>query len=55
MKCCKCGNVIETLPQSYAQDIVVSEDNQILYYMGEKYGYRALEEIVCENCQKEEE
>ncbi|KKK44103.1 hypothetical protein LCGC14_2836270 [marine sediment metagenome] len=52
--CCKCGNIIETLPQSCAQDILINEDNQILCYMGEKYGYRPLEEIICEYCQKKE-
>ena len=54
LKCCKCGNIIETLPRSCAQDVVISEDNQFLWYMGEKYGYQPREEIICEICQKKE-
>ncbi|MHA2326090.1 MAG: hypothetical protein ACXACB_11855 [Promethearchaeota archaeon] len=53
LKCCKCGTVIETLPQGCAQDVIVNEDNQILCYMGEKYGYRSLDDIICENCQQD--
>ena len=52
LKCCKCGNILETLPAS-AQDININkETGQIEYYCGQKYGYRTVNDIVCEVCQK---
>lgn len=55
LKCCKCGNVMETLPQCCGQDMILNEETgQMEYYMGPKYGYRAIEEIICLECQEKE-
>ncbi len=55
LKCCKCGKVLETLPQYCAQDMTLNEETgQIEYFMGPKYGYRTIEEIICLECQEKE-
>ena len=55
LKCCICGNVMETLPQCSGQDMVLNEETcQIECYMGPKYGYRTIEKIVCLDCQEKE-
>ncbi len=53
--CCKCGNVLETLPQCCEQDMTLNEETgQLECYMGPKYGYKTLEEIICIDCQEKE-
>ena len=49
--CCKCGNVMETLPSS-SQDIIMDEETgEFLYWNGQKCGYRSSDCLVCEKCQ----
>ena len=50
--CCKCGNVMETLP-SISQDIIFDEETgERLYWNGQKCGYRTIDCLVCEECQE---
>ncbi len=52
LECCKCGNIMETLPQG-AQDIMIDEETgEVLYYNGPEYGYLTAECVVCEKCQE---
>ncbi|MFX1530657.1 MAG: hypothetical protein ACFFBC_06055 [Promethearchaeota archaeon] len=52
LKCSKCGNIMETLPSS-SQDIIIDEESgEILYWNGEKRGYRPADYLVCEKCQE---
>ncbi|MFW9866460.1 MAG: hypothetical protein ACFFEN_10230 [Candidatus Thorarchaeota archaeon] len=55
IKCCKCGNIIETLPKNCSLDLVLNEETgQMECYMGPKYGYRTLDCIICEKCQEKD-
>lgn len=50
--CFKCGKVMETLPIS-SQDITIDEETgEILYWNGQKCGYRIIDYLLCEKCQK---
>ena len=50
--CCKCGNVMETLPSS-SQDVIIDEESgEMLYWNGQKCGYRTIDCLVCEKCQE---
>ena len=52
LKCCKCGNKMETLPRG-AQDIVINEETgEPMYWNGPKYGYTTVDCLVCEKCQE---
>ncbi|MFX1374788.1 MAG: hypothetical protein ACFFA0_03145 [Promethearchaeota archaeon] len=52
LKCCKCGNIMETLPTSY-QDIIFDEETgEMLYWNGKKNGYKPTNCLVCEKCQE---
>lgn len=52
LKCCKCGNIMETLPSS-SQDVIVDEETgEMLYWNGQKCGYRPADCLVCEKCQE---
>ena len=52
LECCKCGNLMETIP-SNSQDIIVDkETDEILYWNGQKYGYVTIDCFVCEKCQE---
>ena len=54
LKCCKCGNIMETLPQS-TQDIVIDEETgEFMYWNGPKYGYATADCLVCEKCQEKD-
>jgi len=51
LKCCKCGNIMETLPRS-TQDIIINEETgEFMYWNGPKYGYNTADCLVCEKCQ----
>ena len=52
LKCCKCGNIMETLPSS-SQDIIIDvESGEMLYWNGKKCGYRPADYLICEKCQE---
>jgi len=54
LKCCKCGNIMETLPSS-SQDIIIDEESgEMLYWNGKKCGYRPADCLVCEKCQEKD-
>jgi hypothetical protein len=43
---------METLP-SGSQDIIIDEETgEILYWSGQKCGYRTIDSLVCEKCQE---
>ncbi|KKM95594.1 hypothetical protein LCGC14_1186590 [marine sediment metagenome] len=43
LKCCKCGNIIETLPQCCGQNMTLNEEtDQFECYMGPKYCYQTI-------------
>ena len=53
LKCIKCGNIVETLPQHCGQDMIFNEETGALEcYMGESCGYIDLDNFICENCCK---
>ncbi|MFX0042596.1 MAG: hypothetical protein ACFE8L_06775 [Candidatus Hodarchaeota archaeon] len=53
LKCIKCGNILETLPQHCGQDMIFNEETGALEcYMGEACGYIDLDNFICENCCK---
>lgn len=52
LECCKCGNIMETLPQGTQDMIIDEETGEMLYYNGPKYGYLTAECVVCEKCQE---
>ena len=50
LKCCKCGNMMETLPGG-SQDIIIDDDTgDMLYWNGKEGGYRPADCLVCEKC-----
>ncbi len=52
LKCCKCGNIMETRPRS-TQDIIINEETgEFMYWNGPKYGYNTADCLVCEKCQE---
>ncbi|MGV9174085.1 MAG: hypothetical protein ACOC44_12915 [Promethearchaeia archaeon] len=51
IKCCKCGQTLDTLPRHCGQDMVFNEEkNQLECYMGPECGYIPLDEVICKNC-----
>jgi hypothetical protein len=54
LKCCKCGNMMETLPGG-SQDIIIDDETgEVLYWNGKKSGYQPADCLVCEKCQEKD-
>ena len=55
MKCHKCGNIIETIPDHCGQDMIFNEEtSQWECFMGQKCGYIKIDELICSKCAGEE-
>ena len=55
MKCNKCGNVIETIPEHCGRDMIFNEEkNQWECFMGPECGYVRLDDILCSKCSEEQ-
>ncbi|MHA1883610.1 MAG: hypothetical protein ACXADU_12285 [Promethearchaeota archaeon] len=52
LKCCKCDNIMETVPGT-SQDIITDEETgEFLYWNGPEYGYMPADCIICEKCRE---
>ncbi|MFX1337060.1 MAG: hypothetical protein ACFFDK_00470 [Promethearchaeota archaeon] len=51
MRCCICGNKIETIPVHCGEDMIYNEQtNQWECYMGPECGYIKLDKLFCSRC-----
>ncbi len=55
LKCCQCGDKIETVPMTCGYDIIFDEKtNQWECNMGSEFGYMKLDELICSKCQEKQ-
>lgn len=51
LKCCKCGNSLDSLPKHCGHDMIVNEETgQLECHMGPECGYVPLDEVICDSC-----